>query len=144
MAASIIGRNASIFSSVSTISTTMGKSSERRRMRAVWTRLCAPKPAMPRSTVPPARPCARLLDDPFIEQRAVVAVALADENAEQMTFLREYHGDHLLRSASVHAYGMTPPVHELTPGAPAWYISPGDEARQRLLCETGPPGSIHG
>ena len=40
----------------STISMTIGRSSDRRRIFALWMRLCAPNPSMPRRTVAPARP----------------------------------------------------------------------------------------
>src|SRR5207248_1268149 len=50
------GSSRLIFSSVSTISITMGRSIERRRIFAVCMWLLAPKPIGPRSTVAPARP----------------------------------------------------------------------------------------
>ena len=45
------GRNASIFSCESTISTTIGKSCDSRRILVVWMRLECPKPDWPRAGV---------------------------------------------------------------------------------------------
>ena len=53
------GRKARIFSAASTISITIGRSSDSRRIFAVCIRLWAPKPMKPFHTVAPARPCLR-------------------------------------------------------------------------------------
>jgi hypothetical protein len=50
------GRIAWIFSSVSTHSTTMGRSSESRSTFSVWIPALAPNPMIPRNTVAPANP----------------------------------------------------------------------------------------
>ena len=59
IASSMSGRKASIFSRVSTISMTIGKSSESRRILAVWIRLCAPNPSKPGKTIAPVKPFSR-------------------------------------------------------------------------------------
>src|SRR5688500_2199411 len=53
------GRIDWILSARSTISITIGRSSERRRIFVVWMRLFAPNPDIPRRTVAPARPASR-------------------------------------------------------------------------------------
>jgi hypothetical protein len=55
------GRKALIFSSLSTISMTSGRSADRRRILLVCMRLDLPKPIAPRSTVAPARCSSRAL-----------------------------------------------------------------------------------
>ena len=54
------------FSAVSTISTTIGRSSESRRILEVWMCELAPNPSIPRTTVAPARPV-------FIQLRSAAA-----------------------------------------------------------------------
>ncbi len=93
MTSSMIGRNASILSMVSTISMMTGRSAESRRNLAVWSRLRPPKPSMPRSDGRPRQPDpSRLAHDPLIEGLAFVAVALADEDPQQMSVFRKRHG----------------------------------------------------
>jgi len=75
---------ASIFSGRSTTSITIGRSLERRRIFAVWTRLLAPKPAMPLVTATPESPASRARSSNVLPERTVAGVVgLADEDAQQ-------------------------------------------------------------
>jgi hypothetical protein len=81
------------FSGLSTISTTMGRSSDSRSTLVVCSRLEWPKPKGPRGTLAPARCCsARFRHDGFIERLVLQAVLLADEDGQQYGVARNRHG----------------------------------------------------
>jgi hypothetical protein len=90
-ALSISGKKRSMFSAVSTISITSGRSVESRKILEVYTRWWAPYPSSPRSTVAPAIPCRLgLSNNPLVKRNTFEFVALKDLDAEQLAFVREH------------------------------------------------------
>ena len=66
------GSNSFTFSSLSTISMTIGRSIESRKIFAVWNRLDLPKPIGPRKTVAPARCISRAFQDNGLVERSML------------------------------------------------------------------------
>ena len=84
---------AAIFSAVSTISISTGRSIESRNIFAVCKWLLAPKPIAPRSTVGAGEAgFARLEDNRLIQGQMMAAVALADVNSQDLSGGWEGHG----------------------------------------------------
>ena len=95
------------FARESMISTTIGRSSESRRILLVWIRLECPKPICPRSTVRTSKmQLPRLEHDGFGERSTVKPVVFAEEDAKQDGVARNLHAQ--IRSA----YVILPPARD--------------------------------